>query len=169
MNFKVYKNGNEVIVVFNGPEDAINVVTEVLKGVYGVKSTPVPALESHPIEEDAPPVINDEEEIPLFLQEETEIFDEDNGEEPPAESVDNPPVNENSVVENVPAVPEMEIKELRKLIFSHNKGKGNRVINAVFEKHKNEYESFGKFMYNVTKDVAEEIYLKLVEEGIIKQ
>lgn len=168
MNFKVYKKDNEVIVVFEGPEDAINVVTEVLKGVYGVKSTPVPALESHPIEEVAPPAINDEEEIPLFLQEETEIFDDDNEEEPPTETVNEPPVSENNAIESVPAVPEMEIKDLRKLIFSHNKGKGNRVINAVFKKYEAEYESFGKFMYNVTEDVAKEIYIKLVEAGIIK-
>lgn len=171
MTFKSYKNGNEVIVVFQGPEDAIGVVTEVLKKMYGVETSTVPAIQPPAEIEDTPPVLDDENVVPLFMQEETEI-----PEAPVDEVVEETPTEEviekqEDVVENnveEASAPDMGVDELRKIIFSKNKGKGNRIINDFLKSHSDSYENFYAFRASLSLEHASELYKQLVDEGVIK-
>ncbi len=171
MVFKSYKNGNEVIVVFQAPEDAINVVTEVLKKMYGVETSSVPAIQPPAEIEDTPPILDDENVVPLFMQEETEIPEDpvdEVVEETPTEEVTK---NQEEVVENnveEASAPEMSVDELREIIFSKNKGKGNRIINEFLKTHSDEYENFFKFRKSISLEHANELYKQLVDEGVIK-
>lgn len=164
MTFKSYKNGNDVIVVFQGPEDAIGVVTEVLKKMYGVETSTVPAIQPPAEIEDTPPILDDENVVPLFMQEETEI-----PEDPVDEVVEETPTEE--VVENnveETSTPEKDVDELRKIIFSNNKGKGNRIINEFLKSHSDSYENFFAFRASLSLEHANELYKQLVDEGVIK-
>lgn len=160
MIFKSYKNGNEVIVVFQCPEDAVNVVTEVLKNMYDVDTPSVPAIKPPVKVEDTPPSLEEESVVPLFVQEDTEVKETESVEEKSSENQAESVIEENTV-----APKEKSSYELITAIFKHNKGLGNRIINEFWQTHK--YDSFFLFRYNISYEHAKELYNKMVSAGVI--
>lgn len=163
MIFKSYKNGNEVIVVFQCPEDAVNVVTEVLKTMYGVDTPSVPAIEPPGEIEDTPPSLDEESVVPLFMQEEdTETKEIESVEEKSSE--DKPEI---VIEESAVAPKEKSSCELISAIFEHNKGLGNYIINKFWQSHK--YDSFFLFRDKISYEHAKELYNEMVSAGVIPQ